>query len=138
MGIYGPSKRTKKEDFVALPSISTIVSHSPDHSKFFNLIKKAKLLTTLSAADGLTVFAPTDAALKDLDVEKMTSANAKTIVLGHVLQYSKAPPPNYKKMKSFATLQNGGKRIQASDVQSFMNSPVHALNGVLYVIEFTL
>ena len=85
----------------------------------------------LKASDKITVFAPTDKALKG--AENMPVADLKTILLGHVLQYSTSPPPNHKNMKSFKTL--AGTRIDATNVRRFMNKGIKTTNGTLYITD---
>lgn len=78
------------------PKISDVLK--TEYQLFYNLLLKYKLVKILERADNLTVFALTDEALLNQDIL------TKDYVLDHILQYSKSPPPNYRKMKTFKTL----------------------------------
>ena len=121
-----PSK-TKSKSRNLVPSVGELISASPEHTILASLLKKAKLLHALNTSDNITVFAPTDEAFSKISYPE----NLKKTLLRHVLQYSKAPPPNYKNMKSFSTLS--GERIPASKVHKFMKNPLRGSNGVVYV-----
>lgn len=118
-----------------LPSVVDVIQSSENHKTLAKLLKDAKLVNALKAADTITVFAPIDAAFKGISVPE---DQLKQILLFHVLQYSSAPPPNVKSMKSFKTLHKSA-RLQASAVSSYIKSkPVKASNGVLYVTDKVL
>ena len=129
---YGKKKKKSTEAFENLkPSIIDVIKSSEQHTILHTLLKMTKLNDVLRASDKITVFAPSDKALKG--VEKMPVADLKTIILGHVLQYSSSPPPNYKKMKSFKTL--AGTRVDAEKVHRFMEKGFKTTNGTLYITD---
>lgn len=82
-----------------------------DYNEFYKLLAKFKLVSMVSSADNLTVF-----ALKDeiLDSVSLTKEN----LLDHILQYSRSPPQNYKKMKTFKTLS--GNRVSATKYKKYI------------------
>ena len=131
LGYGKKKKKMSTEAFHSKPSIVDVIKSSEQHTILHSLLKKTKLNDVLKASDKITVFAPTDKALKG--AENMPVADLKTILLGHVLQYSTSPPPNHKNMKSFKSLS--GTRIDATKVRRFMNKGIKTTNGTLYITD---
>ena len=133
---YDPQK--PQETFVGgravLPSVVEVISSSKRHTKLFELLQKAKLVNALNGADNITVFAPTNAALRSLSAS--SPAELKQMLLGHVLQYSRSPPPNHASMQTFRTL--AGTKIPASKVRQFMKNGTKTRNGVLFTTNIII
>jgi uncharacterized surface protein with fasciclin (FAS1) repeats len=139
---YGKSK-SKTEKFTAEKiSIADVILSSPVHTILAKLLKKVKLLKALKSSDKITVFAPTNDAFRNLKVSlgSLSKNEIKNILLSHVLQYSKSPPPNFKKMKTFKTLAPDGRKLDASRVLPSMkvSNALKLSNGTLYVINKVL
>ena len=132
---YGPGSENKsKESFTgSLPSIIDVISYSKDHKQLYGLLQKASLINALKGADNITMFAPISLAFKNIPIESLSKTELKSLLLGHVLQYSKSPPPNHLKMKSFKTLSNS--RIDSSKVHKYMKNGIQTRNGVLFVTD---
>jgi uncharacterized surface protein with fasciclin (FAS1) repeats len=139
---YGTSN-SKTEKFTGEKiSIADVILSSPVHTILAKLLKKFKLINALKSSDKITVFAPTNDAFRNLKVSlsSLSTNEIKNILLTHVLQYSKSPPPNFKKMKTFKTLAPDGRKLQASRVLPNMkvSNALKLSNGTLYVINKVL
>jgi len=82
-----------------------------NYSKFYNLLAKHKLVKMISSADNLTIFALSNETLGSIMLSKEK-------ILDHILQYSRSPPPNYKKMKTFKTLSD--IRVSATKYKKYI------------------
>ena len=136
-----PLVKTKKP--VKDPSVMDIIKASQQHKTLYSLIKRAALVRELSNMKNVTILAPTDDAF--LNVELPTKkGDIKNLLLLHVLQYTRAPPPNYKTMKSFSTLakydDNTPVRISAVPLRRYMKptKELRGSNGVVFSMNKVL
>lgn len=125
-GYYAKPKKVSDAPRLELQNVTAFIRNSPDHSKLYALLQKFKLVSALNAADNVTVFAPTNAAFTNID------SVTKQKLLDHVLQYSKAPPPNYQKMKTLKSL--AGNRHSTDTLLPLMKNGQKCQNGVVYSI----
>lgn len=137
MGIYGsarPSKAPHEGFQGSRETALDVIAKSSSHKILYALIREARLVSAVRAADKITLFAPTDAAFRRHG--SVPKGAMKALVLGHVLQYSKAPPPNHERMQTFKTLAN--TRIDAQTVRPYMRNGIAARNGVVFVTDVVL
>lgn len=99
-----------------------------DYTKFYKLLAKHKLVKMISTSDNLTVFALTDETLGSIMLSKEK-------ILDHILQYSRSPPPNYKKMKTFKTLTDN--RVSATKYKKYIKKSreIITIQGNVYRID---
>ena len=123
-------------------NIAELIAYSPVHTTLIKLLKKYKLLSKLKNLSYLTVFAPTNDAFRSIKdtLSKMKDKEVKELLLSHILQYSKSPPPGFQKMKSFKTLSVMTPKIDAKTIVPILkkSNGLKVNNGTLYVISKVL
>jgi uncharacterized surface protein with fasciclin (FAS1) repeats len=131
-------------------TIADIVAESKDHTILLALVKEAGLVDTLSGKGEWTVFAPTDAAFKKIDEEKLKKVKGdkellKKILLAHVVKGTVLSTDVVKlDGKEVATLE-GTKFKVSVDGKTVKFGPAKvvaadrkASNGVVHVIDTVL
>ena len=123
-------------------NIAELIAYSPVHTKFTKLLKKYKMLSKLKKLSYITVFAPTNDAFRNIKdtLTSLSDTQIKGLLLSHILQYSKSPPPGFKKMKSFKTLSDITPKIDAKTIVPIMkkSNGLKVNNGTLYIINKVL
>ncbi|WP_424534305.1 fasciclin domain-containing protein [Sphaerisporangium viridialbum] len=127
--------------------VATAASNNPVLSTLVTAVKKAGLVDTLNAADGVTVFAPTNDAFakipkKTLDKVLADKKTLTDILTYHVVQGRKTPADLDD--GSFATLQGGkvtttgsGEDYKVGDAAVVCGN-VTTRNATVYIIDTVL
>lgn len=105
--------------------VVSVVSESPDHTIFAQMIEEAQLTETLQQAGPFTILAPTDEALEELGSEldevRSEPQRVQNVVINHLFQ-GEASAEEVE--ETFEVEVNEGD-IEAS------NGVIHSLNEVL-------
>lgn len=132
----------------ASANIVTAVSANSELSTFTKLIKQAGLDSTLEGSGPLTVFAPTDAAFKNVPAATLDKLAKDPEMLKYVLGYHVVPglvkAANIEGATPLTT--STGAKIAASKAGDFVTvddglvikADVPAGNGVIHVIDTVL
>lgn len=138
-----PAKKKAPEEMTVLD----IAAGSPDHTTLTAAVKAAGLVDALNSPGGIyTVFAPTDAAFKELPagtVEGLLVPEKKQDLKLILQHHAMVPIVEKKDMKDgqvlnmsdgkTITLHVSGDTIKAGDATIL--GEVHAVNGVVYVVD---
>ena len=123
---------------------------SPDHATLVAAVKASDLVSALGSPGGIyTVFAPTDAAFKELPpgtVEGLLKPEKKADLKALVQHHAMVPILEQKDMKDGQVLNMAdGKHVtlHVSDGKVMVEDAnilgeVHAVNGVVYVVDKVL
>lgn len=131
-------------------NIVQVASSNPQFSTLVSLIKEAGLVKTLSGKGPFTVFAPTNAAFKEVPAATLAALKADPEKLKAVLTYHVVPGTvpasqvvtlNGKSVKTVegstvkitvrgATVRVNNARVLKTDIRA-KNGVIHSINGVL-------
>ena len=134
----------------ASKSIVQVAAGNPQFSTLASLIKKAGLVSALSAKSKLTVFAPTNAAFAKLPKATLKKVQSDKKLLTSILTYhvvkGAVPASEVVKLngKSVKTLNGKSVKIAVKSGKVYVNksqvtkTDVKASNGVVHVINQVL
>jgi len=133
---------------MATAPVATAASANPVLSTLVTAVKQAGLVNTLNSANGITVFAPDNAAFAKIPASTLKSVLADKPELTKILTYhvvaGRITPAELASGKSFKTLEGGtvtaammgttytvnGASVVCGNVQT-SNATVYIINGVL-------
>ncbi|MEZ0075562.1 fasciclin domain-containing protein [Planotetraspora sp. GP83] len=133
---------------MAADPVATAASNNPVLSTLVTAVKKAGLVDTLNAADGITVFAPTNDAFAKIPKQQLDQvlADQKTltsILTYHVVKGRKTPAD--LRNGSFPTLQGGDVTATGSGESFTINNDAKVVcgdvttrNATVYIIDTVL
>jgi len=133
---------------MAQDPVATAASNNPVLSSLVGAVKEAGLVDTLNSADGITVFAPTDAAFSALPKATLDAAMADpkgllTSVLAYHVVEGKLSPEMLA--GTHKTLQGGtieitgsGESFKVNGQSSVVCGNVQTANATVYIIDNVL
>jgi uncharacterized surface protein with fasciclin (FAS1) repeats len=133
---------------MAQDPVATAASNNPVLSSLVGAVKEAGLVDTLNSADGITVFAPTDAAFSALPKATLDTAMADpkgllTSVLAYHVVEGKLSPEMLA--GTHKTLQGGtieitgsGENFKVNGRSSIVCGNVQTANATVYIIDNVL
>ena len=133
---------------MAQDPVATAASNNPVLSSLVGAVKEAGLVDTLNSADGITVFAPTDAAFSALPKATLDAAMADpkgllTSVLAYHVVEGKLSPEMLA--GTHKTLQGGtievtgsGEDFKVNGQSSVVCGNVQTANATVYIIDNVL
>ena len=125
-----------------------VLNNEPQISTFASLIKSAGLEYTLKTAGSYTVFAPTNAAFKQLpkgtlaELTKTVNRNElRSLLWHHIALYqitaSSAPTQKMGDNRS-VTISSNGRRILTVDGARIIGGPIYTHDATIYMINKVL
>ena len=135
-------------DGMATDPVATAASHNPALSTLVAAVQKAGLVDTLNSAQGITVFAPTNAAFAKIPKATLDKVLADKAELTSILTYhvtSGRHAPADLNSGSFKSLQGGTVTTQGSGDSYTVNGTAHVVcgnvqtaNATVYIIDTVL
>jgi uncharacterized surface protein with fasciclin (FAS1) repeats len=133
---------------MATAPVATAASANPVLSTLVTAVKKAGLVDTLNAANGITVFAPENSAFAKIPASTLSSVLANKSELTKVLTYhvvsGRYTPAQLASGRTIKTLEGGTVTTAMSDGTYTVNGAavvcgnVQTANATVYIINSVL
>ncbi|MFI0719351.1 fasciclin domain-containing protein [Streptomyces sp. NPDC021224] len=136
-------------DGMAQDPVATAASHNPALSTLVTAVQKAGLVDTLNNAQGITVFAPTDAAFAKLPKATLDKVLADKAMLTKILTYhvvgQPVKAPDGLAHGTYTTLEKGtlttsgsGESYKVNNTANVVCGNVETANATVQIIDTVL
>jgi uncharacterized surface protein with fasciclin (FAS1) repeats len=133
---------------MAVDPVATAASHNPVLSTLVTAVKKANLVDTLNSAQGITVFAPANAAFDKIPPATLNKVLADNATLTKILTYhvvaQKITPADlaagdFKTLEGASLKTSGtGQDFTVNGVSHVICGNVQTANATVYIIDSVL
>jgi uncharacterized surface protein with fasciclin (FAS1) repeats len=133
---------------MAVDPVATAASHNPVLSTLVTAVKKANLVDTLNSAQGITVFAPANAAFDKIPPATLNKVLADNATLTKILTYhvvaQKITPADlaagdFKTLEGASLKTSGtGQDFTVNGVSHVICGNVQTANATVYIVDSVL